>query len=270
MGDIIGLGRFPAHDKKTHENLMHIDLPENVKQIPTLFNTLDTLDKEIDEFQNNINLIILSIIENGVLDYLDTTHQSNTQKNKRKLNKDTELVFDTMREKADIIDDTIDYIENTLDEFLTGDFVLRSIGDILSVYRDEVFELLMKKYVDKSDEENTFNSEDIILIDEEEKQKQFDNIIESIINNGIGDYLYHIKQLNTPLIRNKYLESTNHLYEKMLNEANIIDDTIIYLEDEVNMSFYDSFIYGAVSDLLSYYRKEVFDFLVGKYGVDGK
>ncbi|MDP2395877.1 MAG: hypothetical protein Q8S84_08300 [bacterium] len=59
---------------------------------------------------------------------------------------------------------------------------------------------------------------------------------------------------------------TNKIYVQMLLEANIIDDTIIYLEDEVNYTFNDDFIINAANDLLSIYREDVFDLLVEKYG----
>ncbi|MDP2395875.1 MAG: hypothetical protein Q8S84_08290 [bacterium] len=48
---------------------------------------------------------------------MDTTHQSNTQKNIKKLNKDTNKLFDLMNKHAIIIDYTIDYLENALDVY---------------------------------------------------------------------------------------------------------------------------------------------------------
>ncbi|MDP2090378.1 MAG: hypothetical protein Q8K30_02165 [Candidatus Gracilibacteria bacterium] len=277
MTNVIEFGNFVEYKKRNHETSLGLELPKNVTQIPTFMNISDSLEKEIDEFQNQIIIVIKTIIDNGVVDYLDTTHQSNTQKNIKKLNKDTNKLFDLMNKHAIIIDYTIDYLENALDVYFEGKFILNAIGDILSVYRDEVFEILMKKYVDKNDNEEVVSNEMYYNNDENEEaesmnddndelQLEFDKLIENIINNGISDYLVSINQLDTPLIRKKYYEVTNKIYVQMLLEANIIDDTIIYLEDEVNYTFNDDFIINAANDLLSIYREDVFDLLVEKYG----
>ncbi|MDP2395876.1 MAG: hypothetical protein Q8S84_08295 [bacterium] len=64
----------------------------------------------------------------------------------------------------------------------------------MSVYRDEVFEILMKKYVDKNDNEEVVSNEMYYNNDENEEaesmnddndelQLEFDKLIENIINN---------------------------------------------------------------------------------------
>lgn len=277
MTNVIEFWNFVEYKKRNHETSLGLELPKNVTQIPTFMNISDSLEKEIDEFQNQIIIVIKTIIDNWVVDYLDTTHQSNTQKNIKKLNKDTNKLFDLMNKHAIIIDYTIDYLENALDVYFEWKFILNAIWDILSVYRDEVFEILMKKYVDKNDNEEVVSNEMYYNNDENEEaesmnddndelQLEFDKLIENIINNWISDYLVSINQLDTPLIRKKYYEVTNKIYVQMLLEANIIDDTIIYLEDEVNYTFNDDFIINAANDLLSIYREDVFDLLVEKYG----
>lgn len=261
MWNVIWLWKFPDHGKKSHENRVNTELPKNVIQIPTQLNREDTFDKELAEFQIQVNLIIENIISDWVIDYLDTIKQSN--KNIKKYYKDMNWISDEMKIKAKTIDDTIEYLENKIDSYFDWEFVIIAIADILSVYRDEVFELLMKKHVNKGIGDDISNE---IFVDEtDELQKQFEWVIETIINNWISDYLASISQLNTPLARKKFTEDTNGIFEKMLKEAKIIDDTIVYIEDELNMWFYNDFVIGVVTEMMMDYRIEVFDLLVEKY-----
>lgn len=271
MSKVIEFWDFVEYRQNKTDHGNTTEIPNNVSQIPTNLNLTDSIEKEVDEFHNQINIIIEAIIQNWIIDYLDVSNQPNNHDNLSKYNKDTDLIFTEMKKKANTIDDTIDYMENTLDDFFAWEFVLRTIADLLSIYRDEVCDVLLDKYTNNK---VAYKEKDNVLIELEPKeadvsdelQFQFDNLAENIINSWISDYLSSINQLDTPLIRKKYNEVTNKLYEKILIEANIIDDTIVYLEDEVNMTFYNDFIMTAASNMLSRYRKEVFDMLVEKFG----
>lgn len=49
--------------------------------------------------------------------------------------------------KANAIDDTFEYIEDEFsDTEFSREYVIRVISDILSVYRDDVFNVLVKKF----------------------------------------------------------------------------------------------------------------------------
>ena len=144
MWKVIWLWKFPEHGKVSYAKLSENESLENVFPIPTQLNMEDSFEKEFLEFQREVNLIVETIINYWIQDYIDSMKQKNTIRNIKELEKQTEDIWKEMMIKAHAIEYTIEYIEDgDLGLEFTNNYILWAITDLLGVYRDEVFDLLV-------------------------------------------------------------------------------------------------------------------------------
>ena len=266
---VIWIWMFPEHGKKSNIDISSNELPENVSPIPTELNMQTAYGKEYKEFLVETGRIIDNIINNWIGDYLDRIKAENNPENIKKYTEQTDKIHKIMEFKAIAIDETIDYLQNAIEREFDNEFVLSTIDEILCLYREEVFILLLDQWeVQKDDEHDLSQPPEGSIFDEDydELQKKLDWIVQSIIDEWISDYLASIKQINTPLTIRKYDKDTNHIYNMMIAAANTMDDTIICIEDEIDELLGDENVFKIITEMLNEYRRDVFDLLVKKYG----
>lgn len=163
MWNIVWKWKFPNHSKvgvdTSASTLVEIDWGlhwDNVVLIPTDANDQDMVLSEMYGFESQVWEIINQIVTDGIQDYLthkaetetlDSTESENLGYKARNLVAETSKLAREMLLQANAIEDTIEYIENTVeidDEEVWEDFIFKAMKAVLEPYRLRIFELLVR------------------------------------------------------------------------------------------------------------------------------
>ncbi len=146
MWNVIWQGRFSAQEKIINPELSecsHLD-DKNI----IAFQQEDELAiiLELDEFEMKVILIIDTIVDEWISDYLHSKNQkvSELLENNRSFVDEVAQIWEEMYTKSQAICDTLEFIEEEEDLWLefTEEFVFWAIESQLDIYKHEVFSLL--------------------------------------------------------------------------------------------------------------------------------
>lgn len=152
MWNVIGLWRFPEHDKVNPEE---VNLDEYSKNIVPFDKLLfdKVFEKDIYKFQWRVSDIIESIVKSWVQDYINTLKKSTSYDYDMLIESiEVEEKWSEMIIKAHVIDGSLVYVWWDMDVAFREEYILKAIEDILSVYRIEIFEMLL--WMDKESVNN--------------------------------------------------------------------------------------------------------------------